>query len=296
MKLVKGIDELRAIIARWKSGGETIGFVPTMGWFHQGHLSLMRMARDTADKVVVSLFINPMQFGQGEDLAAYPYDLARDMRLAEEQGVDLLFAPQSDDIYPEGFQTSITVKTLSQGLCGESRPVHFAGVATVVAKLFNMVQPDHAIFGEKDFQQLAVVRQMVKDLNFNIEILGHPIVREDDGLAMSSRNSYLDPEERRNALCLYRSIIFAREKVQREGLELAVAGLTDEVKRMINATPGCLVDYVEVVDRERLQKCAVIHKNSMLVLAVKINGRVRLIDNTLLYPEENDFSCCRKQA
>ncbi|MDR3631368.1 MAG: pantoate--beta-alanine ligase [Desulfocapsaceae bacterium] len=288
MKLVKTINELRNVIANWRSEGKTVGLVPTMGWFHLGHLSLMKMAKGKADKVVVSLFINPMQFGQGEDLAAYPYDLSRDMHLAEKEGVDLLFAPSSEEMYPEGFQTSITVKNLSQGLCGASRPVHFAGVATVVAKLFNMVQPDLAIFGKKDFQQLAVIRQMVKDLNFNIEILGHPLVREDDGLAMSSRNSYLNQEERRNARCLYRAITSVREKVSGEGTEPSVAQLTDEVTRMINATSGCAVEYVEVVDKETLQKSATINRNSIIVLAVKINGRVRLIDNALLYPEEND--------
>jgi pantoate--beta-alanine ligase len=287
MRLVKKIEELRTIVAQWKSEGRRIGFVPTMGWFHQGHLSLMRMAKEKADKVVVSLFINPMQFGQGEDLATYPYDLARDMRLAEKQGVGLLFAPQSEDIYPEGFQTSIAVKTLSQGLCGASRPVHFAGVATVVAKLFNLVQPDVAIFGKKDFQQLAVVRRMVRDLNFNIEIVGHPIVRENDGLAMSSRNSYLDPEQRRNALCLYRSLVYARELVAREGTGIPVARLTDEVERMINATPGCQVDYVEVVNGETLQKSAAVDKNSTMVLAVKVGGKVRLIDNAPLDPDLN---------
>ena len=290
MKLVEEIDALRKIVALWKSEGKTIGFVPTMGWFHQGHLSLMRMAKGKAEKVVVSLFINPMQFGQGEDLAAYPYDLARDMRLAELEGVDLLFAPRKENIYPEGFQTSITVKNLAQGLCGASRPVHFSGVATVVAKLFNMVQPDLAIFGKKDFQQLAVVRQMVKDLNFNLEILGHPIVREDDGLAMSSRNSYLNPEQRRNALCLYRSILYAREQVRQEGPDLSAVQLVDEVKRMISATPGCEVDYVEIVDKGTLQKSAIINKSSIMVLAVKVDGRVRLIDNALLYPEENKFT------
>ena len=256
-----------------------------MGWFHDGHLSLMEMARGKADKVVVSLFVNPIQFGQGEDLASYPHDLSRDMQLAEKTGVDLLFAPVAEDIYPPGFQTVVSVEKLTQGLCGASRPGHFDGVATVVAKLFHLVQPHLVIFGEKDYQQLAVVRRMVKDLNFNLEVLGHPIVRERDGLAMSSRNSYLSKEERLNALCLYASLQYAQKLVAGAASTPPVDRLSDEVRRKINATPGCAVDYVEIVNRETLLPCACVDKNSILVLAVKINNRVRLIDNALLVPD-----------
>jgi pantoate--beta-alanine ligase len=287
MKLVRTIDELTHIVKAWRAEGKIIGLVPTMGWFHQGHLALMEMARGRADKVVVSLFINPIQFGRGEDLSTYPYDLDRDMQLAEKAGVDLLFAPATEDIYPVGFQTAVSVKNLTQGLCGASRPDHFGGVATVVAKLFNMVQPHLAIFGEKDYQQLAVIRQMVRDLNFNLEIFGHPIVRETDGLAMSSRNSYLNKEERRHALCLHRSIQYAKELVQKAGSKLPVVKLTDEVKRIISTTPGCVVDYVEVVDKDTLLPSEYIEKNSMMALAVKINDRVRLIDNTPLDLKES---------
>jgi pantoate--beta-alanine ligase len=287
MKLVRKIDELTRSVTTWRAEGKIIGLVPTMGWFHEGHLSLMEMARRKADKVVVSLFVNPIQFGPGEDLASYPYDLSRDMQLAEKKGIDLLFAPVPEDIYPVGFQTGISVEKLTQGLCGASRPGHFDGVATVVAKLFNMVQPHLVIFGEKDYQQLAVVRRMVKDLNFNLEVFGHPIVRERDGLAMSSRNSYLNQEERRNALCLYSSIQYAKKQVAGAVLKPPVDQLADEVRRKINATPGCATDYVEIVDKETLLPCACVDKNSILAVAVKINNRVRLIDNALLVSEED---------
>jgi pantoate--beta-alanine ligase len=282
MKLVRTRDELSHIVTSWRAEGKRIGLVPTMGWFHQGHLSLMAMARRKADKVVVSLFINPIQFAEGEDLSTYPHDLSRDMKLAENEGVDLLFAPIAEDIYPEDFQTSISIKKLTLGLCGASRPGHFDGVATVVAKLFNMVQPHLVIFGEKDYQQLAVVRQMAGDLNFNIEIYGHPIVRETDGLAMSSRNSYLTKEERRNALCLYISILHAKELVAKSPAKLTVRQLIDEVAQIITTTPGCTVDYIEVVDKDSLLPLEFVENNSLLALAVKINNRVRLIDNSLL--------------
>lgn len=285
MNLVRTRDELSRIITSWRAEGKTIGLVPTMGWFHQGHLSLMALARRKADKVVVSLFINPIQFAQGEDLSTYPHDLSRDMKLAESEGVDLLFAPAAEDMYPADFQTSISVKKLTRGLCGASRPGHFDGVATVVAKLFNMVQPHLVIFGEKDYQQLAVIRQMVRDLNFNLEIFGHPIVREADGLAMSSRNSYLNDEERRNSLCLYTSILHARELVANSSSKLSVRQLTDEVAQIITTTPGCTVDYIEVVDKDSLLSLEFAEKNSLLALAVKINNRVRLIDNSLLFSD-----------
>jgi pantoate--beta-alanine ligase len=282
MRLARKIDALTKTVARWRAEGSVIGLVPTMGWFHQGHLSLMEMAKHKADKVVVSLFVNPIQFGQGEDFASYPHDLSRDMQLAEQTGVDLLFAPAAEEIFPSGFQTGISVKNLSQGLCGASRPGHFEGVATVVAKFFNIVQPHLAIFGEKDYQQLAVIRQMVRDLNFNLEVVGHPIVRESDGLAMSSRNSYLSKEERQNALCLYASLQYAKDRVAGAVSKLPVDQLADEVKGIINATPGCAVDYVDVVDKDTLLSCEFVEKNCVMALAVKINNRVRLIDNTVL--------------
>lgn len=284
MKLIEKIDDLKRSVTAWRSEGKIIGLVPTMGWFHQGHLSLMKMMRGKADKVVVSLFINPIQFAPGEDLSTYPHDLERDRRLAEETGVDVLFAPRAEEIYPPGFQTAVSVKGLAQGLCGASRPGHFDGVTTVVAKLFNMVQPHLVVFGEKDYQQLTVVRRMARDLNFDIDIIGHPIVRESDGLAMSSRNTYLNGEERQNALCLSRSIRYAQERVKNSGAKLKADDLVAEVKGMIAATPGCEVDYVEVVDRETLLPSEFIDKNSLIALAVKVGSRVRLIDNSLLVP------------
>lgn len=280
--MVERIDELKNTVVAWRNEEKTIGLVPTMGWFHKGHISLMEMMRKKADKVVVSLFINPKQFGQGEDLSTYPYDLERDRALAEKSGIDVLFAPKNEDIYPEGFQTSVSVNELTKGLCGASRPGHFGGVATVVTKLFNIVQPHLVIFGEKDYQQLAVVRRMVRDLNFNIEVLGHPIVRETDGLAMSSRNTYLSPEQRENALCLYRSIQYAMEMARQIKSELKADELREAVKRIIEETPDCEVDYVEIVDKDTLIPSVFINAKSLIALAVKVGKKVRLIDNALL--------------
>lgn len=282
MRVVESVHELREIVTSWKKDCKIVGLVPTMGWFHQGHLSLMETMRKRADRVVVSLFVNPMQFGQGEDLSRYPQDLERDRLLAQKTGIDMIFAPNVNDIYPEGYQTTVLVRELTKGLCGASRPGHFDGVATVVAKLFNMVQPDLAIFGEKDYQQLAVVRRMVADLNYAIEILGHPIVRENDGLAMSSRNSYLDPEERQNALCLYRSVQYAKERVIQDGAGLKTQELIGEVRKIITATPGCEVDYIQVVDKNTLCPVECVEGKCLLALAVKINRKVRLIDNVSL--------------
>jgi pantoate--beta-alanine ligase len=286
MKLVQRADELSAIVSVWRAEGKIIALVPTMGWFHQGHLSLMEMARQKADKVIVSLFVNPMQFGPGEDLASYPRDLSRDFKLAEKIGVDVLFAPAVEDIYPADFQTTVSVAKLSQGLCGASRPGHFEGVTTVVAKLFNMAQPHLVIFGEKDYQQLTVIRQMVKDLHFNLEIIGHPIVRESDGLAMSSRNKYLNEEERNNALSLNQAIQFAKKRVTEGGSQLSVSQLISQVKQMINTSPGCVVDYVEIIDKDTLVPCSYVDKNSLIAVAVKINNRVRLIDNAILISDD----------
>ncbi len=282
MRVVESVDALTPIITSWKTKGHVIGLVPTMGWFHRGHLALMETMRQKVDKVVVSLFINPKQFGAGEDLTTYPHDLERDRLLAEKTGIDVLFAPIVDEIYPEGFQTTICVKEITKVLCGASRPGHFDGVATVVSKFFNIVQPQKVIFGEKDYQQLAMIRRMVKDLNFNIEVLGHPIVREEDGLAMSSRNTYLKQEERRNALCLYKSIQYAKAITQKTKSRLRSAEIIEEVKGIINTTPGCVVDYVEIIDKDTLLPSEFISSNSLIAMAVKVGGRVRLIDNALL--------------
>jgi len=274
---------MTALAASWRGLGQKIALVPTMGWFHAGHLALMRQAWQSADKVVVSLFVNPIQFGPGEDLAAYPRDLQRDMDLAAGEKVDVLYAPSVPDMYPAGFQTTIRVAELGLGLCGASRPGHFDGVCTVVMKLFHQTQPHLAVFGEKDFQQLAVIRRMVRDLDLLVDIVAHPIVREANGLAMSSRNSYLQEDEKERALCLYHAIIFAQEKVKNAVQPLLAAELCADLEEKIRQVPGCVVDYVEIVDIDNLKRCETVAENSRLILAVKVNERVRLIDNARLY-------------
>jgi len=247
-----------------------------MGCFHAGHLQLMRWAKAKAKRVVVSLFVNPTQFGPTEDFSRYPRQFAADRDAAEEEGVDLLFAPTPEAMYPQGFQTDITVHGLSQGLCGKDRPGHFRGVTTVVGKLFNLVKPDVAIFGEKDLQQLAVIRQMVRDLNWDIKIFGHPIVREEDGLAMSSRNTYLSPEERRSALRLSRTLHLVREEVAKgEKRAPALLGMAQAHLVLDNTIK---TDYIEIVDQHTLTGQEVVDQSSILAMAVKI-GRTRLIDN-----------------
>ncbi len=256
-----------------------------MGWFHEGHLSLMRMARGLATRVVVSLFVNPIQFGPKEDLAAYPRDLERDRSMAANEGVDVLFAPAAAEMFSDTFQTRVSLGRISEGLCGADRPGHFDGVATIVTKLFHLTWPHIAVFGEKDLQQLALVRQMVRDLNFAVEIVGHPIVRETDGLAMSSRNSYLSKEERPNALCLFRAITRARQLVHDAGSDVVIPQLIAETEGIIASHSGCSVEYVRIVDRYSLAPCQTVDQNSVLALAMKIGGKVRLIDNALLIEE-----------
>jgi len=282
LKLIETPSEMTLLAECWRNEGRKIALVPTMGCFHDGHLALMRQAGRMVEKVVVSLFVNPIQFGPGEDLAAYPRDLQRDMSLAAGVGVDALYAPCASDMYPPGFQTSIRVAELGKGLCGASRPGHFDGVCTVVMKLFQQTRPHLAIFGEKDFQQLAVIRRMVRDLDLPLEIVAHPTVREESGLAMSSRNSYLQEEEMEQALCLFQAICFAREKVKSAAIPLSAAGLCGEIKKNIHHIPGCEVDYVEIVDEDNLECCETVNKNSRLIMAVKVNNKVRLIDNARL--------------
>lgn len=279
MKLIRTLEEVVAVTQSWRREGERIALVPTMGWFHEGHLSLMRMARNMATRTIVSLFVNPIQFGPSEDLAAYPRDLDRDSGLAENEGVDVLFAPTADAMFDEQFQTRVTLSEVSRGLCGAARPGHFDGVATIVSKLFNLTSPHAAVFGEKDLQQLALIRRMVKDLNFPVEIVGHPIVREPDGLAMSSRNSYLMPAERQTALCLSQAIARAREAVRGSAGSVAVEALVADAAAFIAGHQGCRVDYVSIVDRWSLAPCTAIDSDSVMAVAVRINDRVRLIDN-----------------
>lgn len=257
--------------------GYTLALVPTMGYFHQGHLALMQMAAKKSQKVIVSLFVNPIQFGAGEDLDQYPSDLQRDAELAAEQNVSVLFIPTVGDMYPPGFQTTVSVAGLSDHLCGTDRPGHFDGVTTVVCKLFNLIRPDCAIFGEKDFQQLAIIRRMVADLNMNINILAHPIVREPDGLAMSSRNSYLKNEERQSALCLSRGI--ERARALYAGGTRDTRLLEQEVRQLIAPVTGADIQYISFVDHITLKPVAQADDTTRILVAVTIDGRVRLIDN-----------------
>lgn len=282
MKKVTTVAEMRAEIISWKREGLTVALVPTMGYFHDGHLSLMAKARELADKVVVSLFVNPTQFGPQEDLDAYPSDLERDSLLAEEKGVDVLFCPLKEEMYPQPFYSSVTVSNLTEGLCGASRPTHFQGVTTVVCKLLNLTQPDYACFGEKDFQQLAVIRQMVNDLNIGVEIIGCPIVREEDGLAMSSRNVYLSENDREAALSLSRSFRKATEVITNNGVNCASEDVLAVVRAFILSHPQNSIDYAKIVHRNTLVDQTRVDRDSMLVLAVKIGERPRLIDNFYL--------------
>lgn len=286
MKVVTSPAEVQTYSQQLRKKGLSIGLVPTMGWFHSGHLALMRKAKALADKVIVSLFVNPMQFGPSEDLDNYPYDLDRDCKLAEELGVDLLYAPAKEKMYPDGFAATVHIDGLTTGLCGGDRPGHFDGVTTVVAKLFNQAQPHFAVFGEKDFQQLAVIRQMVRDLDFPIEIIGHPIVREKSGLAMSSRNTYLKKDEMAAALSLSQGIARAREMVAGQGDTVTILQIIDGVRAVILNHQQCAIEYVELVDQTSLLPCDSVNRDCRLVLAVKINNRIRLIDNSTLFGNE----------
>lgn len=260
--------------------GERIAFVPTMGYLHEGHLSLIRIARQQASRVVVSLFVNPTQFGPGEDLDRYPRDFERDRALCEKEGVDALFVPSAGEMYPHGFSTSVDVRgTLTAGLCGASRPGHFAGVATVVTKLFNLCEPDVAIFGQKDAQQAGVIRQFTDDLNLPVQIVIAPIIREADGLAMSSRNVYLSPEERAQAVVLRGSLDAAVALFDRG--ERRTTAIINEVEELVSSSPLARIDYVELVDAHTLAPMDILERPALLALAVYF-GKTRLIDNTLL--------------
>ncbi len=282
MEIIESVRRMQVRADEIRRAQKRLGFVPTMGYFHEGHLALMRRARELADVVVVSIFVNPIQFGPQEDYERYPRDLERDRRLAEAEGVDILFVPPVEEMYPEGFQTYVEVTELSRPLCGARRPGHFRGVATVVLKLFNIVKPHLAVFGEKDYQQLKVIERLVRDLNLDLEIVPHPTVREPDGLAMSSRNVYLSPEERASALSLYRALELARKRVA-EGV-LQVEPLRREIEEFIHSHPHTRVDYVEFRDPETLEEKNYLDGPTLLALAVFV-GRARLIDNTILRPE-----------
>lgn len=274
------IDEVKANVREWKKAGLTIGLVPTMGYLHEGHASLIERARKECDKVIVSDFVNPIQFGPKEDLATYPRDFEADCKLCEGLGADLIFHPEPDEMYLDGFHSYVGVDTLSTELCGKSRPIHFNGVCTVVSKLFNITEADKAYFGEKDAQQLAIVKRMVRDLNFNIEIVGCPIIREKDGLAKSSRNTYLNDDERKKALIIHQALTKGEEMV-RSG-EKDANKVKDTVRSIIESEPICRVDYVEIVDWNELQKVDTIDGPILTAVAVYMDEKVRLIDNFIV--------------
>jgi pantoate--beta-alanine ligase len=281
MKIINSIVHMQALAIAPEREGRRIAFVPTMGYLHEGHASLLREGRKRGDVLVLSIFVNPIQFGRNEDLDSYPRDMERDFQIAEACGVDIVFIPTAAEMYPAGFQTGVTVRDIALPLCGASRPGHFDGVATVVTKLFNIVRPDVALFGRKDYQQLAVIRRMTSDLNMPVEIVGMPIVREADGLAMSSRNAYLSPAERQSALCLSGAVKRARELFAAG--ERSVAVLTGETRAVIEQEAAA-VDYVEFRDGATLNGVEVADGSTLLALAVKI-GQTRLIDNTVLGEE-----------
>ena len=274
MQVTKTVEETRKQIKQWKKEGKTIGLVPTMGFLHEGHASLIRKCREQNDIVVVSDFVNPTQFGPNEDLEAYPRDFERDSKLCESLGADLIFHPEPEDMYhdPHAF---VSIDTLSETLCGKTRPIHFKGVCTVVTKLFHIVAPDRAYFGEKDAQQLAIIRKMVKDLNFDIEIVGCPIVREEDGLAKSSRNTYLNDKERQAALCLSRAVKTGKEVIY-TGAD--AKEVLNPMKAIIEAEPLARIDYVMMVDALTMQPIEKADRDVLVAMAVYI-GKTRLIDN-----------------
>lgn len=279
MEIVCTIEEVRKNVKQWKKEGLTVGFVPTMGFLHEGHKSLIDRAVKENDKVVVSVFVNPTQFGPNEDLESYPRDMERDAKLCENAGAALIFHPEPSEMYGENACTKVNVEELSNELCGKSRPVHFGGVCLVVSKLFNIVTPDKAYFGQKDAQQLAIIKKMVKDLNFDIEIVGCPIVREEDGLAKSSRNTYLSAEERKAAVVLSRAIKMGQEAVLSGNKD--VESIRKMMIEHIEKEPLAKIDYVEIVDFNNIQKITKINNSCLCAMAVYI-GKTRLIDNFII--------------
>lgn len=279
IKVVSTVCETRAQVKEWKNQGLTVGLVPTMGYLHEGHQSLIKKAVEENDRVVVSVFVNPIQFAPNEDLETYPRDLEADKRLCDSTGADLIFHPTPDEMYPDGFSTRIQMDNLTKELCGKTRPTHFGGVCTVVGKLFNIVQPDKAYFGQKDAQQLAIIKRMVRDLNFDIEIVGCPIIREPDGLAKSSRNTYLNADERKAALILSKAIKLGEELVAdgERNAQTVIKAMTDK----INTEPLARIDYVNVVDALSIEPLDVVKGEVLVAIAVYI-GKTRLIDNFII--------------
>ncbi len=279
VEVIPTVEQMQERAENLRRDGRRIACVPTMGFLHDGHLSLMRIARRRADVLVVSIFVNPAQFGPEEDFETYPRNLERDLDLCAKENVDIVFTPKTATLYPDGYQSYVKLEHLPHHLCGLSRPVFFTGVATVVCKLFNIVHPHIAVFGEKDYQQLLIIRRMVKDLNINTEIIGAPIVREKDGLAMSSRNAYLTSDQRPAALTLYRSLVKARKRV--ETGERNAARILNEARDLISAQPETDIDYLSICDPETLIDVERIDRTALMALAVKV-GKTRLIDNTIL--------------
>ncbi|HPP06770.1 MAG TPA: pantoate--beta-alanine ligase [Syntrophorhabdaceae bacterium] len=279
MKIINSIDEMQKEAEDIKALRKTIGFVPTMGYLHEGHLSLVRKARELSDVVVVSIFVNPTQFGPNEDLDRYPRDFERDRSLLEQENTDIIFYPEAKDMYPKGYCTYVQVRGMEDFLCGKSRKGHFIGVATIVTKLFNIVKPHYAVFGLKDYQQYKIIERMVKDLNMDIKIIAHPTVREKDGLAMSSRNTYLSHNERKKALKIYESINTLKEMVKsgvRDG-----ETLRKKAKEILESEEGIKIDYISISDTETLEELSEIKDKALYAVACFV-GKTRLIDNTIL--------------
>lgn len=278
MRVIKTIKELRQIVKEWKKDGLSVGLVPTMGYLHEGHKSLIVRAVAENDRVVVSDFVNPTQFAPNEDFESYPRDIQADSKLCQEAGADIIFNPEAEEMYVNPL-TFVDMREITKVLCGKTRPIHFSGVCTVVSKLFNIVTPDRAYFGQKDAQQLCVIRKMVEDLNFDIEIVGCPIVRESDGLAKSSRNTYLNADERAAALCLSRSLNFAKAMIEMG--ETDCRKIVDRARDEINKEPLAKIDYVEIVDLNTLKPIENVKKPILMAMAVYI-GKTRLIDNFIM--------------
>lgn len=279
MKIVNTINEVREAVKAWHKQGLTVGLVPTMGYLHEGHASLIARASKENDRVVVSDFVNPIQFAPNEDLASYPRDIDRDAKVCEENGADIIFHPTPEEMYHKDFSTFVDITGPSEELCGKSRPIHFRGVCTVVSKLFLIASPDRAYFGQKDAQQLAVIKRMVRDLNFDIEIVGCPIIREANGLAKSSRNTYLSPEERKAAVILHKALEKGKELVLNG--EKSAKAVIDTVTQIINSEPLAKIDYVQVVDFPNIKVVEDINGDILTAVAVYI-GKTRLIDNFII--------------
>lgn len=279
MRLVDKISDLKALIRPNKTMGKTIGFVPTMGYLHEGHLSLAKRSAQDNDFTVMSIFVNPTQFGPNEDFERYPRDLEKDLILAESAGVDVVFAPSVGEMYPEGYKSYVNVEGITEVLCGQSRPGHFRGVTTVVNKLFNIVEPDKAYFGQKDAQQVIVIKKMVRDLNMNLEVVTCPIIRESDGLAMSSRNVYLNSDERKAAVILSKSL-FEAEALIKQG-ETSRKKIVEYIESRIKTEKLAEIDYIEVVSADNLETMEQLKGNILIALAVRF-GKTRLIDNVIL--------------